>query len=322
MAVKYQPQNNVYGLETPVQKFFPVPIIAKRNPTTSDKAQIGTMWINTQGDEFFVLTSIVGNVASWTNNLTVDDLTVTGNLIVDGTTTLEALTVEGSAVFEIDATFNNGIDVTAAGATIVGTTAINSSGAADTTIGTGGTGNVFIGNGTNPTAFTGSITTTGSATLGTGLNVTTGGITVAAGNISATLGSINAGGGANIDGAIDLNDTGAGITNIGVGGTGAVNIGNTTGNTAVTGSLTASTTLTATLGNITATNGDLRAATIGKGVILGSTAKVVDGAGDPNGVVLAPQGSLFLSRTGNSTTTRAYINTNGATTWVSITTAS
>ena len=43
------------------------------------------------------------------------------------------------------------------------------------------------------------------------------------------------------------------------------------------------------------------------------------GAGAPT--ISAAQGSLYLRTDGSSTSTRAYINTDGATTWTAITTA-
>ena len=46
------------------------------------------------------------------------------------------------------------------------------------------------------------------------------------------------------------------------------------------------------------------------------------GTGTPNGVVTAAKGSLFLNYTGSSTSTRAYINTDGVTAWTAVTTAS
>jgi hypothetical protein len=49
--------------------------------------------------------------------------------------------------------------------------------------------------------------------------------------------------------------------------------------------------------------------------------QVISGGVDPNGSLTAAQGSLYLNTAGNSTTTRAYINTDGGTTWTSITTA-
>lgn len=52
----------------------------------------------------------------------------------------------------------------------------------------------------------------------------------------------------------------------------------------------------------------------------GSTAPAICfGSGAPT--LSAPQGSLYLRTDGSSTSTRAYINTDGGTTWTAITTA-
>jgi hypothetical protein len=87
----------------------------------------------------------------------------------------------------------------------------------------------------------------------------------------------------------------------------------------ITGSVTA-TTVTAT-GNITADSATavvaggaasfLATSTAGLGVYFGSGAPTVSAA----------QGSLYLRTDGSSTSTRAYVNTDGATTWTAITTA-
>jgi hypothetical protein len=50
-------------------------------------------------------------------------------------------------------------------------------------------------------------------------------------------------------------------------------------------------------------------------------ASMMCGAGDPNATITATKGSLYLRTDGSSTTTRAYINTDGATAWTSVTTA-
>jgi len=52
----------------------------------------------------------------------------------------------------------------------------------------------------------------------------------------------------------------------------------------------------------------------------GGNVRIQSGSGSPNGSVSAPKGSLFLRTDGSSTSTRAYINTNGGTTWTAITT--
>ena len=72
---------------------------------------------------------------------------------------------------------------TLAALTQVGTANINASGAGVTTIGTGGTGAVNIGNATGNTAVTGALSTTTTATIGTGLTVSAGGILVSGGDI-------------------------------------------------------------------------------------------------------------------------------------------
>lgn len=46
------------------------------------------------------------------------------------------------------------------------------------------------------------------------------------------------------------------------------------------------------------------------------------GAGSPNGVITAPRGSFYLNTTGSSSSTRAFINSDGASAWVAVTTAS
>lgn len=50
--------------------------------------------------------------------------------------------------------------------------------------------------------------------------------------------------------------------------------------------------------------------------------QILSGVGSPNGSVTAPKGSLFLATNGSGVGDRAFINTNGATAWTAITTAS
>jgi hypothetical protein len=50
-----------------------------------------------------------------------------------------------------------------------------------------------------------------------------------------------------------------------------------------------------------------------------TTPGVYSGTGAPT--LTAAQGSLYLRSDGSSTSTRAYVNTDGATTWTAITTA-
>lgn len=58
------------------------------------------------------------------------------------------------------------------------------------------------------------------------------------------------------------------------------------------------------------------------GLVIGGAATapgIYAGSGAPT--ISAAQGSLYLRTDGSSTSTRAYINTNGSTTWTAITTA-
>lgn len=72
---------------------------------------------------------------------------------------------------------------------------------------------------------------------------------------------------------------------------------------------------------MTITNGNLILGNAGAGVELQAGPRLLAGSGDPATVVSAAQGSLFLRTDGSSTSTRAYINTDGATAWTAVTTA-
>jgi len=50
-------RNKAYGLSNPLQSLSPEPIRSLRNPTDKDKAEFGTMWINTALNAYFVITS-------------------------------------------------------------------------------------------------------------------------------------------------------------------------------------------------------------------------------------------------------------------------
>lgn len=72
-------------------------------------------------------------------------------------------------------------------------------------------------------------------------------------------------------------------------------------------------------GFVTAKNGTATTAGGVKGFMLGSAGIAICwGSGAPS--LSAPKGSLYLRSDGSGTTDRAYINTNGTTTWTAITT--
>lgn len=167
-----------YGLNAPYFQSSPQPIIAQRAPTTSDFAQIGTIWVDKPNNDAYILTSVVSNTATWIG-------------AGGGSGTFTSLTVTPGPI------------------SLTGATTINTSGAGTTTIGTGGTGVVAIGNATGNTSVTGSLTastgltaTTGNivatagavsagttVTAGTGITATTGNITATTGNVVTTNGS-------------------------------------------------------------------------------------------------------------------------------------
>jgi hypothetical protein len=108
-----------------------------------------------------------------------------------------------------------------------------------------------------------------------------------------------------------------------VGGFQTITVADVTGTETVTSTFGADTsvaTVTAT-GNITADSATAPVAGGAASFLATSTAGlgIYVGSGVPT--VSAAQGSLYLRTDGSSTSTRAYINTNGTTGWTAITTA-
>lgn len=96
--------------------------------------------------------------------------------------------------------------------------------------------------------------------------------------------------------------------------TGAVSVTSTIGPAMVVDSVAATGNITADSGTAPAAGGMaafLASSTAGLGVYVGSGAPTISAA----------QGSLYLRTDGSSTSTRAYINTDGATTWTNLVTA-
>jgi hypothetical protein len=65
MAIKRTKAQLAYGMGDTLIPLTPLPVIAVRNPTISDRAELGTMWVNKSNNTAYVITSIVGNVSSW-----------------------------------------------------------------------------------------------------------------------------------------------------------------------------------------------------------------------------------------------------------------
>lgn len=65
--------NTVYvprgiGARQPFINENPVPIVSTRAPLTTDRAQIGQMWINSTTNTVYTLTSITSGASIWTSN--------------------------------------------------------------------------------------------------------------------------------------------------------------------------------------------------------------------------------------------------------------
>lgn len=87
---------------------------------------------------------------------------------------------------------------------------------------------------------------------------------------------------------------------------------------ATAGSVSAATTVTSGT-DLVSTAGHVVIVDAANGVVMGSGASILSGAGDPNGVVVAGQGSLYLRTAGASASEILYVNTDGITAWSAVT---
>ncbi len=175
------PLLTAYGQSQPLINVFATPIAAKRDPSTTDRAQIGTIWVNKLTNDAFILTSVTNNTSTWIGvgggagtftSLVVDpgDITVTsGNVAV----TLGDITAGAGDISATTGSVSAGTTMVA-GTTITAGTGITST-----------TGNIV--------ATAGAVNAGTTMTAGTGITATTGNIVASTGNINATLGSVTAG---------------------------------------------------------------------------------------------------------------------------------
>lgn len=182
------------------------------------------------------------------------------------------------------------------------------------------TGNTFVGNTTVGNLLTaGFVSATGNVTGG---NVLTGGLVLATGNV--TGGNVNTGGVVSATGNI----AGGNVLTANVNATVHTGItvsvtGNITTIANITGGNVLSSAVVSALGNATILSGTGVPAggTTGAGYKMSSTTNlgIFFGTGAPS--LSAAQGSLYLRTDGSTTNNRLYVNTNGATTWTPVTTA-
>lgn len=58
-------KNLSYGLGAPLVDVFPSPVVAQRAPKTSDKYEVGQVWIDQSANDSYILVSTSNNTATW-----------------------------------------------------------------------------------------------------------------------------------------------------------------------------------------------------------------------------------------------------------------
>lgn len=319
--------NIAYGLSQALLSEAPLPIQARRAPTGGDLGYLpGTIWINLSTNIGYILAGITANVAVWS------EVTNSGGgsgsfstLASTGATTLATTgasvntignTTGATSLSMYAGTGNMLLDGAASTAIAIGTslttgtiaiggtaqtgaiTLGNSTGAQTINVGVGGTGikTINIGTGAAANFITiGTTNTTSSATMVSG----TGGASV-----TSTGGPVSLATTDNIADAILIYSNGGTAETI------RLNCLQGTGSNSI---------------NITSVAGGVTIQTpAAKGLILSNGTQapgIFVGTGSPNGSLSAPQGSLFLNVAGSSSSTRMFVNSNGTTAWVAVTTA-
>lgn len=305
MAALTQVPVQVYDVRGDTVTLPPSTVSQNRNPGINDLAEVGSMWVNYLTNSAFILTSTAGASATWT------DIT------------------QGGIAGPIDTVTTNTGDVNP----VAGAIAIVGDGGNMTVEGAGAGATVIISN--NPEFATvtadamsvvdgdlevtnGNISASSHITAGVGLDVLNGDLVVQLGSIIA-----------HVDLSTDTGniDSGAAIsaaTTI----TAGTGIEATTGSiralagdlVSTNGGLVVQDNVVSNSGNLVAVNGTIELLTPGTYFAFPNNVQMLSGSGDPNGVVNAPQGSLYLNATGSGVADRAWINTNSGTVWTAIST--
>lgn len=119
MAVNRRRTNNniAYGTPNGLQSLAPQPIIAQRNPTSSDTGPVGVLWCNANNNTYYVLTSVSAGTANWQAqgdftgtfvsvdisgsgtalNVTTGSASIGGNLQVTGDATINGIGILAGA---------------------------------------------------------------------------------------------------------------------------------------------------------------------------------------------------------------------------------
>jgi hypothetical protein len=165
--------NLAYGFNNGLQSLAPQPVIAKRNPSANDYAEIGTLWINTVSDAYYVLTSSGTWTATSGGAESLTSLTITGasgtvlNVSTGNTTLGGTLIVTGKL------TANGGFSPLSTKVTAAAFSATNNATVGTVTL----TGQTLAANATQAITISNNLVTTTSAVLVSisNLNVSTNG---------------------------------------------------------------------------------------------------------------------------------------------------
>jgi hypothetical protein len=158
MAYSRMKSDNLYGLDQGIAIGAPRPIITNRAPTTADRAELGSLWVNESNGTAYYITRVAANVSTWS---------------IAASTTVAGLNVGTALTVGTTATIGTGLTVSAGGIICTGNVGITGSLLASTTVGAG----------TSMAAGT-------TITAGTNIVSTLGNITATLGNITATHGDI------------------------------------------------------------------------------------------------------------------------------------
>ncbi len=112
MGVNRSGVNVGYGLSNALQDLAPQPIVSQRDPLTSDRAELGTIWVNPSDETYFIATAVANNQTTWQpsnggdGNFTT--ITVTGISNLDGDVTAGSdINVGGDVVVTGDISGDN-----------------------------------------------------------------------------------------------------------------------------------------------------------------------------------------------------------------------
>lgn len=108
MAVNSQKYNLAYGFNNALQNLNPLPIVAKRAPSSSDTGEVGQLWVYSDQVWMFTSAETWTELAAAGNAGTFTELTVNGDSALNGaltvTTSNEDIILEsGTGIIEIGA---------------------------------------------------------------------------------------------------------------------------------------------------------------------------------------------------------------------------